>query len=140
MKINSQKRAATQTCGKVGVRAAHNLRSTKMEIPLQVVARGATASDAVDTEIRKRAAKLERFCDHITSCRVTVETETRRQQQGRLYSVHVDLNVPGDEIVSSRGHENEDIHMAICDAFDAVQRRLEDYVRERRGQVKQHVS
>ena len=111
-----------------------------MEIPLQVVARGTTASDAVETAIRKRAAKLERFCDHIMSCRVTVETETRHQQQGRLYAVHVDLSVPGDEIVSSRGHENEDVHVAIRDAFDAVQRRLEDYVRERRGQVKRHVS
>jgi hypothetical protein len=52
----------------------------------------------------------------------------------------VDLTAPGEEIVSTHGHENEDINVAIRDAFDAVQRRLEDYVRERRGQVKRHAS
>jgi ribosomal subunit interface protein len=111
-----------------------------MQVPLQIVTRGMTASDAVDAAIRKQAAKLDRFCDHITSCRVSVALAARHRHQGRLYAVHVDLTAPGEEIVSTHGHEDGDIYVAIRDAFDAVQRRLEDYVRERRGQVKRHAS
>jgi len=99
-----------------------------------------TASEAVDAVIRKQAAKLDRFCDHITSCRVSVALAAPHRHQGTRYAVHVDLTVPGEEIVSTHGQENEDINVAIRDAFDAVQRRLEDYVRERRGHVKRHAS
>jgi ribosomal subunit interface protein len=111
-----------------------------MLIPVQLVTRGMAASDAVDSAVGKHVAKLERFCDHITSCRVTVELAARHKHDGNLYAVHIDLSVPGDEIVSTRRHESEDVYVAMGDAFDAAQRRLEDYVRERRGQVKRHAS
>jgi ribosomal subunit interface protein len=111
-----------------------------VQIPLQIVTRGMDASDAVDAAIRKHAEKLDRFCDHITSCRVSVALTAQHRHQGKLYAIHVDLTAPGEEIVSTRGHENEDIYVAIRDTFEAVQRRLEDYVRERRGQVKRHAS
>ena len=110
-----------------------------MQIPLQVVMRGMPASEAVDAAIRTQAAKLEKFYDHITSCRVTVEPPAQHKHQGRQYAIHIDVTAPGDEIVATRGHENEDIYVAIRDAFDAVQRRLEDYARKRRGDVKRHV-
>jgi ribosomal subunit interface protein len=109
-----------------------------MEIPLQIVMRGMTASEVVSDAIRKHVGKLDRFCDHIMSCRVTVELAPRHKDDGNLFAVHVDLSVPGDEILSTRGHEREDVYVAMRDAFDAVLRRLEDYVRERRGYVKRH--
>ena len=48
--------------------------------------------------------------------------------------------MPGDEIVVNRerrfDHAHEDVYVAMRDAFDAVRRRLEDYVRRMRGFVK----
>ena len=35
-------------------------------------------------------------------------------------------------------HAHQDIHAAIRDAFDAARRQLEDYARDRRGEVKTH--
>lgn len=111
-----------------------------MRIPFQVTFRDMPRSEAVEAEIRRRAEKLDEFCDRIMSCRVTVETPGGHKHQGKLHSVHVDLKVPGEEIASTRRHEHEDVYVAIRDAFDAVRRRLEDYVRRTRGDTKQHES
>ncbi len=109
-----------------------------MKVVLQVTFRDMPRSDAVEAEIRRRAEKLEEFCDRIMSCRVTVETPAAHKHQGKLFSVHVDVKVPGEEIASTRRHEHEDVYVAIRDAFDAVRRRLEDYVRRSRGETKRH--
>jgi ribosomal subunit interface protein len=111
-----------------------------MKLELQIASRDLPQSDAVEADIRKHVQKLELVCDHIMSCRVTVEAPARHKLQGKLYAAHVDLKVPGDEIASSRHHEHEDVYVAIRDAFDAVKRRLEDYVRRQRGQTKMHAS
>jgi len=47
--------------------------------------------------------------------------------------------VPGSEIAVTREHD-EDVQVALRDAFDAARRQLEDYAREKRGDVKRHVS
>lgn len=109
-----------------------------MQLALQVAFRDMPKSEAVEADIRKHAAKLDEFCDHIMSCRVTLEAPARHKHQGKLYSVHIDVKVPGNEIASTRRHEHEDVYVAIRDAFDAVKRRLEDYVRKQRGQTKLH--
>jgi ribosome-associated translation inhibitor RaiA len=76
------------------------------------------------------------------SCRVVIELHHRHHHQGNLYHVRVDLKVPDAEIVASREpaehHAHEDVYVAIRDAFNAVRRRLEDYIRRRRGVVKAH--
>jgi len=109
-----------------------------MKVALQVTLRDMPRSDAVEAEIRRRAAKLEDFCDRIMSCRVTVETPGAHKHQGKLFAVHVDVKVPGEEIASTRRQENEDVYVAIRDAFEAVRRRLEDYMQRSRGETKRH--
>lgn len=109
-----------------------------MKLAPQVTFRDMPPSEAVEAEIRRRVGKLEEFFNHIMSCRVTVETPAGHKRQGKLFAVHIDLKVPGGEIASSRRHENEDIYVAIRDAFGAVRRRLEDYARKRRGETKLH--
>jgi len=115
-----------------------------MNLPLQIVFRNMGPSDAVETRVRERVEKLEKHYEYITSCRVVVELEHRRHHHGNLYHVRVDLRVPDAELVVSREpgehHAHEDVYVAIRDAFDAIGRQLEDYIRRRRGQVKQHAS
>lgn len=108
-----------------------------MQIPLQISLHGIAHSDALYSAIRERAEKLERYYDRIVSCRVVLELGARRQRSGKQYAVRIDLKVPGGELAVTREHD-EDIQVAIRDAFDAARRRLEDYARERRGDVKRH--
>jgi cold shock CspA family protein/ribosome-associated translation inhibitor RaiA len=113
-----------------------------MQEPLQVSYRHVTPSAAIEAAIHERAAKLDEFFGRITGCRVLVEAPHRRHHHGGLYHVRVELAVPGRTIVVNREpqehHEHEDVYVAIRDAFDAVRRQLEDYVRESRGFTKTH--
>jgi len=115
-----------------------------MQVPLQITFRHLDPSDAIEADIRERAQKLELFSDDITSCRVVVEAPHQHHHKGRIYTVTVDITVPGGEIVASRHpdkhHAHEDAYVAIRDAFNAAKRQLEDYVRQRRGKVKLHES
>jgi ribosomal subunit interface protein len=113
-----------------------------MQVPLQITFRHMDTSEALTARIHSRVEELERFFDRIISCRVVVECQHQRHQQGNLFHVRVDLNVPGREIVVGRDltarHAHEDAHVAVRDAFDAVRRLVEDHVRQSRGDVKLH--
>jgi ribosomal subunit interface protein len=108
-----------------------------MEIPLQISLHGIEHSDALYNAIREKAEKLERYYDHIMSCRVVLELAGRHKRHGKQFSVRVDLKVPGGELAVTREHD-EDVQVAIRDAFDAARRQLEDYARGQRGDVKRH--
>jgi ribosomal subunit interface protein len=113
-----------------------------MRLPLEVTFRDMSPSEAVEARIREKAAKLERFSDHIMSCRVVVEIPHKHHHKGNLYRVRVLVTVPNGELVADRSkpehHESEDVYVAARDAFKAIQRQLEDYTRVRRGAVKTH--
>ena len=113
-----------------------------MQIPLKITFNNMEPSPAVEAAIREKADKLEQFADAITSCRVIVEAPHQHHHKGNLYRIKVDVTLPGKEIVTNRNpsqhHAHEDIYVAIRDAFNAERRQLEDYLRKRRGKVKQH--
>lgn len=113
-----------------------------MQIPVQITFRDIPGSAAVEDNIREHAAKLERFFDRVTRCRVVVEAPHRHHHQGKLYHVRVDLTVPGSELVVNREphehHAHEDVYVAIRDAFLAAGRQLEEFARKHRHHVKTH--
>lgn len=108
-----------------------------VQLPLQITFHEMAPSAALETQIRERVAKLEEFHPRITRCRVTVEETSKHKHQGRHFRVNVDVRLPGKEIVANRDHD-EDIHVALRDAFDAVKRQLDDVARQMRGDVKSH--
>lgn len=113
-----------------------------MQVPLDIDFRNMPRSEAVEDDIRRHAEKLEEFFDRITSCRVVVEAPHQRHRQGNLWHVRILVSAPRKELVVNREpderHAHEDVYVAVRDAFKAVRRQLEDYVREMRGDVKAH--
>jgi ribosomal subunit interface protein len=103
-----------------------------MQLPLQITFRHMDSSAAVEAAIRKHAERLERFSDRITACRVVIEAPHNSQRKGKLYDIHIDLTIPGEEIPVTRGgpqnHAHEDIYVAIRDAFDTAARVLEQRI------------
>lgn len=103
-----------------------------MKIPLQITFRGLPPSEAVEARIRQKMTRLERTYERIVACRVVVETPHRRHIHGKLFHLRIDLTVPGGELVVNREphahHAHEDVYVAVRDAFDAMQRRLRDYL------------
>ena len=106
-----------------------------MKVPLEITFRNVPRSQAVEERIRTKAAKLDRFYDRITGCRVVVEAPHNRHQKGNTYHVRIDLSVPGHEIVVNREPErnpdHQDLWVAIRDAFNAAQRQLQNYAGRR---------
>lgn len=106
-------------------------------IPVQITFRGLPVSSALESHIRKRAEKLNRFCSRISSCRVVMELPQKHKHQGKLFNVKIDITVPGKELAVTR-KVNEDMYIAIRDTFNAIERQLEEHSRKRHGHVKKH--
>jgi ribosomal subunit interface protein len=113
-----------------------------MQLPLQITFRNMQPSAAVEAKVRERAEKLDKFYEHIMSCRVVIEPQHKHHHQGNLYQIRIDVTVPDGELVATQEpnehHSYVDVYVAIRDAFDAIRRQLENYAKRRRGDVKTH--
>lgn len=104
-----------------------------MILPLQITSRNLELTETIESNIREHAGNLDKYYGRIMSCRVTVEAIPNRS----LYNVHVDMTVPGSELVVKLD-PNTDLYIAIRDAFHDARRKLEDFARRQRGDVKHH--
>jgi ribosomal subunit interface protein len=106
-----------------------------MQVPLEISTRWIDLSPPLEAELRKRAGRLERHSDRITSCRIAVERPTgNHHQEGGPFRVRVDITVPGSELVANK--EAEELFAAVREAFDAAERQVETWSQRRRGDVK----
>jgi ribosome-associated translation inhibitor RaiA len=102
-----------------------------MQTPLQITLRNMDYSEALDARIRARAEKLETLYPRIMSCQVVVERLSSSHQSGNDYLVRIDLRVPGHDIAINR-ERDEDVYVAVRNAFDSATRRLAGLVPDRR--------
>ena len=113
-----------------------------MQAEPRIVFRGMEPSAALRERIEQRIEHLQHLHPHLMSCRVTVEPHRLHQRQGHHFQVRVDVTAPGHELVVDREpaahQQHEDPFVAVRDAFDAMERRVEDLARIERGDVKIH--
>jgi len=110
-----------------------------MQQPLQITHHDISLSDTDESRIHKRAEKLERFSSRIISCHVTVDTPHHHKHKGEAYLVRIVIAVPGEELVIE--HEpDENLYVAIRDAFNAAERRLKEHSERRGGEARLHSS
>jgi ribosome-associated translation inhibitor RaiA len=113
-----------------------------MQLPLQISFHGLDRSEALEKHVREQAMKLEDFCDRVTSCHVVLEQPHKHGRRGNIYHVRIHVAVPRRELVVDREPEakraHQDPYVTVRDAFKAMRRQIEDYVREIRGDVKTH--
>ncbi|HEX6980598.1 MAG TPA: HPF/RaiA family ribosome-associated protein [Alphaproteobacteria bacterium] len=117
-----------------------------MQIPLEITFHNMPSSDALEAEIRKRVAKLEKIYPRIVGCRVSVESLHRQHRTGNEYEVHVVIMVPGQDLVVSRTphkakkrYTQPDVFTSVRDSFEAAERQLKDFKEVQRGDVKPQV-
>ena len=97
----------------------------------QITYRGMPHSPAMDARIVELAARLDELNPRISRCHVVVVESDQHKNKGNLFEVHIDLHVPGHEIVATR-QANQDAYVALTHAFDVATRQLEDAVQRRR--------
>ncbi|MXY90676.1 MAG: ribosome-associated translation inhibitor RaiA [Gammaproteobacteria bacterium] len=85
-------------------------------------------TEALQEAVRKRIAKLERYCERIISGRVVLDSPHNHRHKGKVYSVGLEIHTPQKEVrVNQEQHDNhahEDLYVAIRDAFNAAERQL----------------
>ena len=91
----------------------------------QINVRNMRRSAALSERIQQLSEKLEEDDPRVMHCRVAVEALGKRHSDGRHFCVSVNVHVPGREVVANR-HEDEDVYVALRDAFAAVTRQLEE--------------
>jgi ribosomal subunit interface protein len=96
-------------------------------------------SEAVEAAVQSKVDKLTRFCPDMIACRVSIEQMPKHHHKGRPFSVRIDVTIPGHELVVNR-EQDEDIYVVLRDAFDDMDRRVEDAERRRRGAIKAHAA
>jgi len=131
-----------------------------MILPIQITFRNMEPSREAEEWIRSEAVKLDEFYNRIMACRVVVELPSRHRRFGSRYHIRIDLTLPGGELAvkrepSLRGDiqqigerkiekhlevkaPHRELRQAINDAFKEMGRRLQDYSRRQRGNVKTH--
>jgi cold shock CspA family protein len=117
-----------------------------MDTPVEIVFHNMPPSPAVEAEIRDWIEKLERMHNRLIGCRVTVEQLYRQQRTGNVYDVRIELSVPGGDVVISREANRAreryadpgDVTMALRGALRTAERRLVEFKRKQRGDVKMH--
>ncbi|MEJ8837297.1 HPF/RaiA family ribosome-associated protein [Ramlibacter sp. AN1133] len=108
-----------------------------MKLPLDLRFIGMAPSQALEDAVKGKVAQLDRLGSDVIACRVTIEQEHKHAQQGRPFAVRIDVTLPGQQVAVNRV-QDEDAYVALRDAFDAARRQVEETVRIRRGEVKQH--
>lgn len=113
-----------------------------MPITTTVSFLGLDTSETLREEAIKHAQNLTQFASDIIHCNVTFRADTSRRHRPQRFSVQVSVHLRNRTISAAYGNapgvENEELHVTLARAFEAVTRRVEDYVRRRRGDVKTH--
>ena len=107
-------------------------------LPTYITLHDIQSSPTLDTLLRKKADKLSTYYQHILCCRILISLLQKRQRQGRLYQVRIELSVPGRQLTANHVPD-ENIHVAIRDTFAALKQQLEHYAKKRHHHAsKQH--
>lgn len=116
-----------------------------MKVPVEITYRGVEKTEALEELIHSKIAKLEKFCNYMSSCHVAIEKVHDRPKTGSPYRVRLDITVPpSHELAVSEnpndGIQYESLEVVIRDAFEGARRQLVELVQRQRDEVKTHNS
>lgn len=114
-----------------------------MRIPADITYRNVEKTDALETLIHEKLAKLDEVCDHIMGCHIAIEQVHTNPQEGSPYRVRIDMTVPPQHelaVVKSpnEGVQYDSLESVIRDAFDAARKQLKKLTERQHQKVKHH--
>ena len=131
-----------------------------MQEELQITCRNFEADERIERRVREEFARLERYYPRILGGRVLLELAHRHHTVGNRFTIRIDIALPGEDIVVNHRPdlhgtmqdleiertskqlelepERRHLIVAIDEAFETARRRLQDYAKRQRGDVKTH--
>ena len=109
----------------------------------EVIFKDVERSAWVERYIAERCAHLEKFCDEITSCHVTLSQEAASRRKGNRYSVMVEVRMPRHHDLAVKKQKQvadmqTQLPAVINEAFGAIGKQLKKTKALRRGEAKAH--
>jgi putative sigma-54 modulation protein len=97
-----------------------------MTTPLEISFHGIDKSDAVEARIHEKFARLHGHFDRITHARVVISSPNRAGARAKMFNVTIDIGIPGQQpIVIDNEGDHADVFIALREAFNAAQRKLD---------------
>ncbi|MEJ2614634.1 MAG: HPF/RaiA family ribosome-associated protein [Ignavibacteriaceae bacterium] len=114
-----------------------------MQIPLEISYRDINKTYELEKLIREKTNKLEKVCDHITSCHIAIEKPQKYPDFGSPYRIRIDIRIPpGHEVVIKRepgdDNMNEPLYSIVREAFDAARRKTKEVCKIQNSKIKTH--
>ncbi|MDA0923587.1 MAG: HPF/RaiA family ribosome-associated protein [Proteobacteria bacterium] len=113
-----------------------------MQIPLEIAFTHIAPSDEIKDLIVDKIAHLEKIYDGIISAHVQIRAPHQRHQTGNLFSVTIELRVPGRALVVRRDQDkaarHEHLRVTLREAFAAMEVALRHWKDTAKGEVKSH--
>lgn len=109
-----------------------------MQVPLELTYRDVEKTDALDSLVNEKVAKLERLSGGmLNSCHIAIEKIHDRPSSGSPYRVRIDMTMPpGHELVAeSNPVENNqyvEVDTVIRDAFSKAERQVKALKQQQR--------
>ncbi|RDI37575.1 HPF/RaiA family ribosome-associated protein [Aquicella lusitana] len=96
---------------------------------LQITVRSISDSPTIEYHIRKHFAKLNRIYSKISNCRVIIDVPQNHKHKGKIFSVSIDITIPGKELISRKQSQN--LYIAIRNSFAAIEKLLEKHIKRK---------
>ncbi len=114
-----------------------------MQIPLEISYRDINKTEKLESLIKEKTNKLEKVCDHITSCHIAIERPQKYLNYGSSFRVRIDLRIPpGHEVVIKREpgnrNKNDSLYSIVRDSFEAARRKVQELCEIQRKETKTH--
>lgn len=112
-------------------------------MPLEISFHGLESSESIEQIIQNDAAKLERVCDRLISCRVGVKLDQKSSNTSNPFKITIEMRVPPGHnlVVTNKSGVKEaadDLPAAIKNTFKSAHRRLKQLVEKQQGAKKSH--
>ncbi|HKK18455.1 MAG TPA: HPF/RaiA family ribosome-associated protein [Opitutales bacterium] len=104
-----------------------------MQQPLEISFNDIEKTPELDALIHEKAGRLEKFCDNLVSCHVSVAKPHAHQETGSGYRVRVEARIPPNHQIvahehSSHGELHDNVETVIRRSFDAAERQVKEHV------------
>jgi ribosomal subunit interface protein len=92
---------------------------------VQTTIRGISSTPAINYYVDRQFNKLKKAYSKINKCKVVVDLAKNNTHKDKLYSVCIDITIPGKELVSKKQDSN--LFIAIRNGFLALEQLLEKH-------------
>lgn len=96
---------------------------------VQTTIRDISSTPAINYHIDRHFNKLKRAYSKINQCKVVVDLAKNNTHKDKLYSVCIDITIPGKELVSKKQDPN--LFIAIRNSFLALEQLLAKHHKKR---------